>query len=86
MIPWPAPVVAYAALAVTAAGLVAAALVLAVTRRPLVAVRVLLDFLLAAGLLRLTGDPGWPAILTAAVIVAVRRLLARGLLRAGHPG
>ena len=69
--------------AVSAAGLVAAVTVLAATRRPLFALTVLLDFLLAAGLLRLTGEPGWPALATAAAIVAVRRLAGIGL-RAGR--
>ncbi len=74
---------AVAALAVTALGLVAAAVVLAATRHPLSALTVLLDFLLAAGLLRLSGDPGWPALGTAAAVVLLRRLLGAGL-RAGR--
>ena len=49
------------------------------TRRPLPALAVLLDLLLAAGLLRLLGDPGWQTILTVAAIVALRRLLSAGL-------
>ena len=49
------------------------------TRRPLPALAVLLDLLLAAGLLRLLGDPGWQTILTVAALVALRRLLAAGL-------
>ena len=84
MIDWPAELVATAALVVTAAGLVAAALTAAATRRPLVALKVLLDFLLAAGLLRLTGDPDWATLLTAAVIVALRRLLGFAI-RTGAP-
>lgn len=78
----PGPVVDGAALAVTTAGLVAAAVVLLATGRPLVALQVLLDFLLAAGLLRLTGQPGWGALASAAAVVAVRRLVGVGL-RAG---
>ena len=70
------------AMALTAAGLVAGLLALAVTRRPGLALQVFLDFLMAAGLLRLTGDPGWPTIATAAVIVALRRVIGAGL-RAG---
>ena len=81
---WPAPLVGGVALGIIGAGLVVAAAVLAATRRPLFALKVLLDFLLAAGLLRLTGDPGWATVLTAAAIVAVRRLLGVGL-RAGAP-
>jgi len=72
------------ALAITAAGLVAPAVTLAATRRPLLAVTVLLDFVLAAGLLRLTGHPGWPALAGAAAVVVLRRLVGFGL-RAGSP-
>ena len=79
----PGPAVLGVALAVTAAGLLAAAAVLAATRQPLFALKVLLDFLLAAGLLRLTGQPGWAALATAAALVAVRRLVGVGL-RAGR--
>ncbi len=71
-----------AALLVTAAALLAGALTLVATRRPGTALQVLLDLLLSAGLLRLSGDPGWPAIATAAAIVALRRLIGVGL-RAG---
>ena len=77
-------VVGTAALAVTAAGVVAAAVTLAATRRPLLAITVLLDFLLAAGLLRLTGHPGWPVLAGAAAVVVLRRLVGYGL-RAGSP-
>ena len=78
------PVVDAAALALTTAGLVAAAVVLLATRRPVFALTVLLDFLLAAGLLRLTGQPGWGALASAAAVVAVRRLVGVGL-RTGAP-
>ena len=80
---WPVPLLGELALALTGAGLVAAAVVLVAARHPLLAVKVLLDFLLAAGLLRLTGDPEWATIATAAGIVAVRRLVGFGL-RAGR--
>jgi hypothetical protein len=78
-------VTALAAVGVAAAALVAGALALATTRRPRAALPVLLDLLLAAGLLRLTGDPGWPALATAASIVALRQLIGAGL-RAGGRG
>jgi hypothetical protein len=48
-------------------------------------VQVLLDFLLAAGLLRLTGSPGWAALGAAAAVVALRRLLGLGLRAGGVP-
>ena len=79
----PGPVVDGLALAVTTAGLLAATVVLLATRRPAFALEVLLDFLLAAGLLRLTGQPGWGALASAAAVVAVRRLVGVGL-RAGR--
>ena len=82
---WPAGLLTGAALAMTAAGLVAAAVTAAAARRPLLGVKVLLDFLLAAGLLRLTGDPAWTTVATAAAVVAVRRLVGLGL-RAGAGG
>jgi hypothetical protein len=69
---------------VAAAALVAGAVALAATRRPALALGVFLDLLLAAGLLRLVGDPGWRAILTAAAIVALRRLIGAGLRAGGR--
>ncbi|MDG9702858.1 hypothetical protein [Streptomyces sp. DH37] len=73
-----------AALVTTAFGLVAGAVVLAAARRPMPALAVLLDFLTAAGLLRLAGEPSWDTIAAAAAVIAVRRLVATGL-RASHP-
>ena len=78
----PGTLVGDLALAVTAAGLVAAVVVLVRGGQPVFALGVLLDFLLAAGLLRLTGQPGWSALAVAAAVVALRRLLGAGL-RAG---
>ena len=72
-----------AALACTVLALVAAGVVLARTRRVDQALPVLLELLLAAGLLRLTSDAGWRAIATAAVIVVLRKVVvAYGLRRA----
>jgi uncharacterized membrane protein len=68
-----------AALLTTALGLLSAAAVLARGRKGLPAVHVLLDFLLAAGLLRLADNPGWREIAVAATVVALRRLLAYDL-------
>ena len=65
-----------AALAIGAAAAVAALLTLAVTRRPALAMGVLLDLLLAAGLLRLTGAPGWGSITAVAGLVGLRQVLA----------
>jgi hypothetical protein len=73
-----------AASGVTAAACAAGALVLVRTRRPAAALPVLLDLLLAAGLLRLAGDPDWRTIATAAAIVALRRLIGIGLRVGGR--
>ncbi|WP_431924275.1 hypothetical protein [Micromonospora wenchangensis] len=43
------------------------------------ALRVLLDLLVAAGLLRLAGGPGWPALASAVAVVVLRRMLWSGL-------
>ncbi|KAE8762446.1 DUF1622 domain-containing protein [Georgenia thermotolerans] len=66
------------ALAAVAAGLVVgvgAVLVVGVRA----AIGVLLDFLLAAGLLRLAAEPGWSSLLSTALVVAVRHLITTGL-------
>jgi hypothetical protein len=81
---WVSLVTGPVALVVTAGGLVAGAVVLAATRRGVLALQVLLDFLLAAGLLRLTGHPGWAALGAAAGVVVLRRLVGFGF-RAGRP-
>ncbi|WP_346618588.1 DUF1622 domain-containing protein [Blastococcus montanus] len=52
---------------------------LAITRRPALALGILLDLLVAAGVLRLAGDPSWEAIATAATVVAIRHLVGYGL-------
>lgn len=68
-----------AALLCTVMGLLAAGGVLAVTRDVRQALPVLLEFLTAAGLLRLGTARGWQALAAAAAIVLVRRLLVVGL-------
>jgi len=67
------------ALGLTAAALIAAGVVLVATRRPAAAMPVLLEFLTAAGLVRLAAEPTWSRLLGAAAVVAVRRLLVGGL-------
>lgn len=67
----------------TAAALVAAGAVLLTTHRPVVALAVLLDLLLAAGLLRLAVPPTWTSLASAAAIVGLRKLISAGL-RAGR--
>ena len=75
-------VVTTAAPLLAAAAVVVAALVLVATREVTVAFPVLLDLLLAAGLLRLSAGAPWTAIVSAALIVVVRRLAATGIRRA----
>ncbi|MDT9684507.1 hypothetical protein RND61_20965 [Streptomyces sp. TRM76323] len=68
-----------AAVLITAAGLVAAAASWRLTGRFRSALAVLLDFLTAAGLVRLAGDPAWGSVLSAAAVIALRRLIGSGL-------
>ncbi|HWG98227.1 MAG TPA: hypothetical protein VNV66_02640 [Pilimelia sp.] len=78
-----------AALGCAAGGLVAGAAALAASHRARVALPVVLDLWLAAGLLRLTASPGWVDLLAAAALVAVRQLVIRALARSaagGPPG
>jgi hypothetical protein len=77
-----------AALVVTAAGLVVAAVALARTRQIPLSLALLLDFFTAASLLRLAGPPTWSALGTAALTIAIRQLASRSLRAAqgqGHP-
>ncbi len=71
-------------LVVAASALVAGALAFAVTWRLRTGLGVLLDLLLAAGLLRLAAQPTWTGIATAAAIVAVRKLVGFGLAQVEH--
>ena len=73
-----------AALVCTVLGLTCSAAVLARTQQLRQALPVLLEFLLAAGLLRLTSDATWRALATAAAIVLVRKVVGIGL-RAAPP-
>jgi hypothetical protein len=68
----------FVALAVTAAGLLVGVGV-AMRAGARTGAACLLEFLLAAGLLRLAGDPQWDRILGVAAIVSVRHLLVFGL-------
>ena len=72
------------ALLVTAAALLAGLVALAATRRPAAALPVFLDLLVAAGLLRLVGEPSWQALATAASIILLRRLIGFGLRTGGR--
>lgn len=67
------------ALLITAAGVVSALAVLLATRRPWTAAPVLLDMLLAAGLLRLLGEVTWQRIASAALLVTIRHIATAGI-------
>lgn len=64
---------------VVAAALATSALTLLFTRSPRTALPVLLDLLLAAGLLRLSVTASWQAIGSAALVVAIRKVVTLGL-------
>ena len=77
---------ATAALLCVVLGLVSAGAVLARTWQLRQALPVLLEFLLAAGLLRLAHDATWRALATAAAVVALRKLVVTYGLRPGRSG
>jgi len=68
------------ALLLSAAG-VGAVLVGTAVGRPRAGLRMLLEMWVAAGLLRLTGSPAWDTVLAAALLIAVRTLVAGALAR-----
>ncbi|MCL7460921.1 hypothetical protein AB0I85_29850 [Micromonospora echinofusca] len=72
--------------AVTAAAALAGLAVLVGTGSWRSAMRVLLDLLTAAGLLRLAGGQDWPDLAAAAAIVLLRRLLWAALTAGAPPG
>ncbi|MGC4846728.1 hypothetical protein ACLQ3F_05785 [Micromonospora sp. DT15] len=67
------------ATAVTALALVAGVLTTLTTGALRSGVRVLLDLLVGAGLLRLAGEPGWNGLAGAVAIIALRQLLGAAL-------
>lgn len=67
---------------VVTGALVTSALTFVVTRQFGTALPVLLDLLLAAGLIRLSATASWAAIGSAAVVVILRRVLTLGLSQA----
>lgn len=70
-----------AALTCAVVGFASACAVLMRSCNPRLAVGVLLDFLLAAGLLRLSDDPQPRTIMAAAIIILIRKLASIGLAR-----
>ena len=75
-----------AALLLTVLGLLCAALVLARFRDVRQALAVLLEFLLAAGLLRLVHSVTYQGLATTALIVVIRKLVSFGFSSRGHAG
>ncbi|MGC5290952.1 hypothetical protein [Micromonospora sp. DT231] len=71
--------------AVTALALVAGVLTTLTTRALRSGVRILLDLLIAAGLLRLVGELGWNDLAGAVAIIALRQLLGAALSRPPPP-
>lgn len=65
---------------IAGAGIVLSVATLLVFRRPALALHVLLDLLLAAGLLRLSTDLAWSVIAVTAAVVLLRRVVTRSLL------
>lgn len=74
-----------AAMLLGAAGLALAASALWATRELRGPLGILLDFLLGAGLLRLTFLDSWTAIASAAALVAIRKLVVLALTSAPAP-
>ena len=68
-----------AAWGLAAAGIVLGAGSVIVFRRPLVALRMMLEFFTAAGLLRLSADVSWETIAAAGALIAVRQVVTRTL-------
>ncbi|KAB1932305.1 hypothetical protein F8271_25390 [Micromonospora sp. ALFpr18c] len=66
-------------MAVTALALVVGVVTVLLTGAGRAAIRILLDLLTAAALLRLAGGPGWTDLAGVAVIVALRQLLGAAL-------
>lgn len=64
---------------VAAAAIAVATAALLVFHRPPLALHVLLDMFLAAGLLRLSAEASWQALAVTASIVVLRRMLGRAL-------
>ncbi|WNG89656.1 hypothetical protein C6A87_011140 [Mycobacterium sp. ITM-2016-00317] len=73
-------VVLAASWCVAIAGIVLGSAALIVFGKPLIALRVTLEFLTAAGLLRLSVDSSWTAIAVAATLIVLRRMITRVLV------
>ncbi|KMO78323.1 hypothetical protein [Mycolicibacterium chlorophenolicum] len=72
-------VVANASWCLAIAGIVLGVAALLVFQQPLPALRVMIELFTAAGLLRLSVDLSWAAILGVVALIAVRRVVTRSL-------
>ncbi|MEH3141253.1 MAG: hypothetical protein PGN37_13950 [Mycobacterium kyogaense] len=72
-------VVAEASWCLAIAGITIGVATLLVFRRPLPALRAMIDLFTAAGLLRLSVDMSWTAIAGVVTLIAVRRVITRSL-------
>ena len=72
-------VVANASWCLAIAGIVLGVAALLVFQQPLPALRVMIELFTAAGLLRLSIDLSWVAILGVVALIAVRRVVTRSL-------
>jgi hypothetical protein len=73
------PAIETAALLITALGIVSFLTAYATVHSIRCALPLLLDFLMAAGLIRLAGDLSWDSILLTVAIIIVRKLAASGV-------
>jgi hypothetical protein len=64
---------------IAATAIVLGVAALAVFRQPVLALRVMLELLTAAGLLRLSVESTWAAIAGVAILIAVRKVVTRSL-------
>ncbi|GIG90811.1 hypothetical protein [Plantactinospora endophytica] len=71
---------------ITALALLVAAVTLLTTGSWRAALRLLLDLLVAAGLVRLAVLTNWGDLAGAAVVIALRQLVSAALLGSGRPG
>lgn len=69
---------------VAAVAIVVAGATLMVFGRPVLAMHVLLDLFLAAGLLRLSADASWATIAVTAGVVVLRQVATRALVTANY--
>ncbi len=70
---------AYLAAGIAAAGIVAGAVAAARSGSIRVGIPIMLDLWMAGGLLKLSADSAWSSIAIAAVTIALRKLVSRGV-------